>query len=275
MKLCADCVSGNRLSGTPQGTMIKIGAMDSYYARAPDAERVSAADKSAILLFTDIFGLRLQNSKIVADGLAKETGLDVYVPDMFAGKPPVKDEDMLPYDHNQVGVKPPLWKNLGFVWLILKGLPNLLGNSWPATVCTRVRTFIETLKKEKGLEKVGAVGYCFGGLMVAELAPYHLLSSGVIYHPGDFSLKLVPQMDYPVSWVVAQEDFAFPEKKTAEAEKMLAARTGADKVDYEFKRYPGTRHGFGLRPPLEVPEVRKAFEGASEQTAQWFKKTLL
>jgi len=273
MKLCADCVSGSRLPGTPQGTMFKVGPTDCYYARA--LERAPTADKNAILLFTDIFGLALENSKIIADDFAKETGLDVYVPDMFAGHPPVSNEDLQPYDHWQVGVKPPLWKNLGFTWQVLKAMPYLLTTSWPSNVTKRMCAFIETLKKEKGLEKVGAVGYCYGGQMIAELAPYHLLSSGVIYHPGDFPLKLVTQMDFPVSWVVVEEDFAFPAKKSAEAEQLLEARQGADKVDYEFKKYMGTRHGFGCRPALEIPEVRKAFEEAGEQTVQWFKKTLL
>ncbi|KZT55527.1 alpha/beta-hydrolase [Calocera cornea HHB12733] len=275
MKLCADCVSGNRLPGTPKGEMIKVGTTDCYYSPAPADTRAPAAAKNAILLFTDIFGLPLQNPKIMADAFAREAGLDVYVPDMFEGKPPVKEEDLQPYDHFEVGVKPPLWKNLGFGWQFLKSAPNLLTFNWPSRVCKRLQTFIVTLKNEKGLEKVGAVGYCYGGQMIAELAPYHLLSSGVICHPGDFPLKLVTQMDFPVSWVVCEEDFAFPSKKSVEAEQLLAARSGSDKVDYEFKKYLGTRHGFAIRPALDRPELKKAFEDSSDQTVEWFKKTLL
>ncbi|EJT99861.1 alpha/beta-hydrolase [Dacryopinax primogenitus] len=276
MKLCADCIAGTRLTGTPTGEMIKLASTDCYYARAPDDVRVPAAEKSAILVFTDIFGLPLGNPKIMADGYAKESGLDVYVPDMFAGNPPVDDNDLRTYDHWQVGVKPPIWKNLGFTWQIFKSMPNLLTTNWPSNVGKRMKTFIETLKKEKGLEKIGAVGYCFGGMMVAEMAPYHVLSSGVICHPGGFSLKLVTQMDYPVSWVVAEEDFAFPAAKTVEAEQLLAARTErSDAIEYEFKRYMGTRHGFACRPALDMPEVKKAWEDAAEQTVNWFKKTLI
>jgi len=36
----------------------------------------------------------------------------------------------------------------------------------------------------------------------------------------------------------------------------------------------GTVHGFAARPNLEIPEVKAGFEGALDQTVQWFKKTL-
>ena len=37
----------------------------------------------------------------------------------------------------------------------------------------------------------------------------------------------------------------------------------------------GTAHGFALRPNLNIPEIKTAFEGALEQTVNWFKKTLI
>jgi len=273
MKLCADCVSGNLLPGKPTGTMIKIGTTDCYFAQAPEPAPV--AGKHAIILFTDVFGLPLENPKVMADSFAKETGLNVYVPDMFLGHPPLRHEDLQPYDHNEVGVKAPLYKNLGFTWQFIKALPNLLTTNWPSKVTARMCAFIDALKKEKGVEKVGAVGYCYGGQIIAELAPFHVLSSGVLCHPGDFSLKLVDQIDFPVSWVTCQEDFAFAPKKTEQCETMLSSRSEANKVDFEFKKYMGTKHGFAIRPAMDMPIVKKAFEDATEQTVGWFKKTLL
>ncbi|KZO96041.1 hypothetical protein CALVIDRAFT_146997 [Calocera viscosa TUFC12733] len=44
---------------------------------------------------------------------------------------------------------------------------------------------------------------------------------------------------------------------------------------YEFKRYMGTRHGFGCRPALDLPVVKNAFEQAHEQALGWFRKTVL
>jgi len=37
----------------------------------------------------------------------------------------------------------------------------------------------------------------------------------------------------------------------------------------------GTQHGFGSRPNLNLPEIKAAFEGAFEQTIEWFRKTLV
>lgn len=46
---------------------------------------------------------------------------------------------------------------------------------------------------------------------------------------------------------------------------------------YHFidKRYvSGTVHGFAARPNLAYPEVKAGYEGAFEQTIEWFQKTL-
>lgn len=40
----------------------------------------------AVFLFTDIFGLNLVNSKLMADRFSKELGCDVWVPDLFGGE---------------------------------------------------------------------------------------------------------------------------------------------------------------------------------------------
>jgi len=260
--------------------MIKVGPTDCYYAQAPEP-RVPTAEKRAIILLTDVFGLPLGNPKLLADGFAKEVGLDVYVPDMFAGTPPIDEKTIQPYDHSEVGVKPPLWKNLGYTWQVLWGVPSMLTTNSRANVTARMRTFIEALKKEKGLEKVGAVGYCFGGMIIAELAPYYLLSSAVICHPGGFKHNLVDEMDFPTSWITCEEDFTFPPTAAEAVESRLAARAksaqegGKPAPEYEFKKYMGTRHGFACRPALEVKDVREAFEKAGEQTVGWVRKTLL
>ncbi|EJT99860.1 hypothetical protein DACRYDRAFT_101010 [Dacryopinax primogenitus] len=285
MKLCADCLKGKRLPGTPGGDMLKIGVTDCYYARASDAVRTPAAEKSAILVFTDIFGLPLPNPKIMADGFAMEIGVDVYVPDLFAGHPPIREEDLLPYDHTEIGVKPPLWKNLGYTWQVLKSMPNMMTTGSRPSAAGRMITFVENLKKEKGVEKLGVVGeahtsWLVGGV-IADLMPYHLFSSAVICHPGDFDHKLVDEINFPTSWVTCEEDAFFSPTSTEDVNERLARRNqqlreqGKEAPEYEMKRYMGTRHGFACRPALEVEAVRNAWEGAWEQTVRWFKKTLL
>jgi hypothetical protein len=36
----------------------------------------------------------------------------------------------------------------------------------------------------------------------------------------------------------------------------------------------GTCHGFAARPNMEYEEIKSAYEGATEQTVNWFKKTI-
>ena len=71
---CEHCKSGFVLPGEPKGSM-QDGA---YFAAGADTTR-------AVVLLTDIFGLPLKNSKILADQFAEQVGCDVWVPDLFNG----------------------------------------------------------------------------------------------------------------------------------------------------------------------------------------------
>lgn len=85
---------------------------------------------------------------------------------------------------------------------------------------------------------------------------------------------------------------SFSKELRLRAEAEFEGRKGKDNfVEYEFKDYKGiyhlasfvptsfflagTTHGFAARPNLSYPEVKAGFEGAFEQTVNWFKKTLL
>lgn len=74
---CENCKKGYIIPGEPTGTMVG----GAYFRTAPSGTE----SKSAIVLLTDIFGLPLINSKIIADLLAEKTGFDVWVPDLFDG----------------------------------------------------------------------------------------------------------------------------------------------------------------------------------------------
>ena len=73
---CEQCTQGHVLPGEPKGTMVG----DAYFHAGPEG-----SPKRAIFLLTDIFGLPLKNSKLIADELSKRVECDVWVPDLFAG----------------------------------------------------------------------------------------------------------------------------------------------------------------------------------------------
>ena len=75
---CTYCYKGFALPGEPKGTMVG----QDYFAAAPN----DATERTkAIILLTDFFGLPLPNPRILADQLAEQLGLDVWVPDFFNG----------------------------------------------------------------------------------------------------------------------------------------------------------------------------------------------
>jgi len=257
---CPDCKKGCILPGEPKGNMVD----GAYLAAGPgDTSR-------GIILLTDIFGLPLVNSKIIADRLADNLKCDVWVPDLFQGKPPITIDKLKTPE--VVGEKIN-WPS--FLWNIIPSIPAIFRNR-PPVAYPRAATFVEKLRSEKKYGKLGAVGYCFGGSVGLIMASKDLLDSVVICHPGTPSKEEINAIKIPSSWACAEEDMAFKPETRRMAEELLAARKGKDNfVEYEFKDYKGTVHGFAARPRLDVPEAMAGFEGAMEQTIKWFDKTLV
>ena len=82
---CPNCVRGVVLPGEPKGVMRSASdlTVDAYLASPKPAAEQWAPSTHAIVLLTDIFGLNLVNSKIMADRFSQELGCDVWVPNLF------------------------------------------------------------------------------------------------------------------------------------------------------------------------------------------------
>ncbi|KAG6833094.1 hypothetical protein H0H87_011505 [Tephrocybe sp. NHM501043] len=268
---CPDCTAGEFLPGEPLGTTSILGA---YFS--PGSSSASgpgeAPTKSAIVLLTDVFGLPLKNCKIIADHLAKETGYDVWIPDYFGGRP------ILPLSSlksvGQTGGKTSFFDWIRFYIFMIHHLPALY-HSRTSVSDQRVVDLVTALKQEKKYEKIGSVGYCFGGAALARLGGKDVFQSIIICHPGPFTLDQAKAIKVPVAWVCAEEDQFFDGDKRSQVEAIFAERKGTENfVDYEFKDYKGTVHGFAIRPNLTNPEVKVAYEGSLDQIKSWFLKTL-
>ncbi len=79
--LCAGCVSGFVLPGTPRGTEEQIGPYKAYVSEPSGGVKKSDV---ALVFFYDAFGLGLQNNKVLADMFADKLGIRVYEPDVCA-----------------------------------------------------------------------------------------------------------------------------------------------------------------------------------------------
>ncbi|EIM87387.1 dienelactone hydrolase endo-1-3,1,4-beta-D-glucanase [Stereum hirsutum FP-91666 SS1] len=264
---CENCKKGYIIPGEPTGTMVG----GAYFRTAPSGTE----SKSAIVLLTDIFGLPLINSKIIADLLAEKTGFDVWVPDLFDGRPAFEVDDLEPLVPQRPGEKMTLWSKLRLVVVALTRLLRIFAVR-QSVVDPRATSFIEKIKAEKKYEKIGCVGYCFGAGVAVRIAPGNPnVNSLVLCHPSALKEEQIEAIKVPSAWACAEDDMAFTPDIRSEAEAVFAARKDKPEyVDYEFVDYKGTVHGFAARPNLSMPDVKEAYEGALEQTAAWFKKTL-
>jgi len=268
--ICEDCVKGNRLPGTAIGEMTHVGALETYLASKASVSDGDTSSKKAVVFLTDIFGLPLGNPKIMADQLNEKLGVDVYVPDMFSGPPPVSEAALGPLLPDEPGHKRTIWTKLSLIWVLLTSIHRFIPNR-PSVVTKRIEEFIKALKA-KGYTDVGVVGYCYGGIMCGSLATTDLVKTAILVHSGPVSLDQVKNFKVPTCWIFAEEDDTWDEKKQLDVEAIL--REKADTQQYEVKLYKGTTHGFAARPNLSIPAVKQAYEDALEEAASWFKRIL-
>ena len=81
MASCDNCAKGYFLPGETTGSI--VADMDgAYFAPGPEG-----STSRTVVYLTDVFGLPLKNSKLMADELAKALACDVWVPDLFNGAP--------------------------------------------------------------------------------------------------------------------------------------------------------------------------------------------
>lgn len=135
--------------GEPTGRDIKIGNYDAYLA-TPDP--TNAHKDAAILYCPDVIGI-WQNSKLMADQYAANGYLCIVI-DLFNG-------DALP-------------ENFSADFDLMKWLAQGSTGDNPHTaeaIDPIVAEAIKWLKSEKGIKKLGAVGYCYGAKVRPILHP--------------------------------------------------------------------------------------------------------
>ncbi|KAG8930106.1 hypothetical protein FRC01_003251 [Tulasnella sp. 417] len=254
----------------PSGEMVPIGSFQSYFRKSSSGTE-SEPSKKAIVLFTDAFGLTIPNTQLIGDSLGQSLDVDIYVPDLFEGKPPLRHEDLAPFTADQPGVTLSLKQKLGWLWTALKSFPGTIANR-PDVVRKRGEAFVKALKEAKHDDRIGVVGYCLGGCAAIHIATTALADTVVIAHPGPTSREEVGRIRTPTSWACAEEDMWLSVANRDQYEAILRAKS--ETQAFEIHVYPGTTHGFSVRPNLDIPQLKQAYEGALQQTTKWFQETL-
>jgi len=241
--LTADCIKGVTFEGTPKGVMKTINGVNTYVAKA---ERPSNS-RRALLLLTDIFGLPLVNSKLMADDFAAN-GFDTFIPDYLNGDP--------------VPINDPTFNFTA--WLPNHGEAQTM----PVLLATMAGL------RKKGFKEFAATGYCFGGLYSTRLSQRNLIKVGTMAHPSlltvpdDFN-TLLAQSHVPVQINSAELDGAFTPAFQAIADNILGG--GKYLPGYNRTFFAGVGHGFAVRANLSDPIAKAAKEGAFFDAVEWLR----
>jgi dienelactone hydrolase len=257
MSFCEHCVDLKELPGKPSGTESKVAGVTTYVAKG-------SSDKGAIVIATDIFGLGIVNPRIVADKLAADSGLSVYVPDIFPGGSISADDFVLPKkasdgapDEQRVSSN---FDNFG-KWMGKKNDPP---NTYPI-----YQSVVAEVRKSVG--KVGGIGYCYGGKLVSLASQDGTVDAGVIYHPAMLEADEPDKIKVPILLNEAELDPLFGEDLVKAWHEKLEKKNLLDKRTQQF---PNTVHGFGCRPDVNDPKVKAGHDESVKNTAAFLKETL-
>jgi dienelactone hydrolase len=123
-----------------------------------------------------------------------------------------------------------------------------------------------------GLQKIAAVGYCFGAkYVVRHLHPkQNKLDVGYVAHPSFVEADELKAIGGPFSISAAETDQIFPAEKRHESEIILK-ETG---LPYQINLYSGVVHGFAVRAELSDKVAKYAKENAFLQALAWFEEHL-
>lgn len=243
------CLRGFAWSGTPAGRTITLGPTQCYVA--------GSNSKVAIVLIHDLFGWTWPNLRLLADHYAVEVGATVYLPDFFGGT-------SLPNDLILAG----RWAELN--------LPNFIGKNSREIREPEMVAFIKKLRAD-GFEKVGAIGYCFGGWAVFRLAGMEsdgkrLVDCVTAGHPSLLTKEDVDgvRSDVAVQVLAPERDEQYTEELKTHTFVTLQ-RLG---VPFDYQHYPGVEHACFTRGDEQVPGDQAALVRGKNAAAAWAKQWL-
>jgi len=145
-----------------------------------------------------------------------------------------------------------------------------------------IEAFITEVRALPGVEKVGVVGFCWGGryAILAAQEPFSGKEGGkgvdaaYVAHPslcaipGDFEGVCVP-----LSVALGEKDSYLGMGEVRKIEEAMG-RKRWEGCEGEVVVYEGQVHGFALRGDQERVEDKKALDAAAQQGIDWFKKHL-
>jgi dienelactone hydrolase len=250
------CLRSTLWEGTPTGTVTTLaGAPNPVYVAKPAATSTSRA---AILLIHDMLGWTFPNARLLADAYAREADATVYLPDFFDGEV-VPFEPILAGRFDQID------------------LP-----AWMARHSREVRepeivAFARALRASGEFDKIGAIGFCFGGWAVFRLGAQEFVQEGrglvdciSTGHPTWLSEKDVEEVAVPAQLLAPEHDIMYSDEM-----KLFTFSTLQRKgVPFDYQHLPGVVHGCLTRGDANQKGEREAMIRGKDAAVAWFRQWL-
>ncbi|KAK5123950.1 hypothetical protein LTR85_002147 [Meristemomyces frigidus] len=279
--MSACCLSGKIQEGKPKGREEEIAGLPTYVAEPENGDKTRT-----IVFLVDIFGWKLPNVRLLADEYAA-AGFTAYIPDVHSGdsidesflqtvEPPLPQREALSLTERATSTAS-VGATLG-PWLL---------KHREAVARPIIENFIDKVRYIPGTDKVGAIGFCWGG-RYAILAAHKEFSSregrgvdaayachpSLVSIPADFEPVAVP-----LALALGDKDSLLGEFEAKQIKEVMDKKRGGEdgcgeKVESEVKIYEDQVHGFALRGDWSSEKDKKAMDQATQQGIEWFKKYL-
>lgn len=230
------CATVSLHTGTPKGHVEQIGGVDCYVT-----ENYKQDAGKYLLIFPDIFGIELVNTRLVADTFAKQLDYPVVLIDILSRDPFAGEFDTFPD-----------WK----------------AQHSPEKTAAIVVAFLDAFKASHTFQFLAGIGYCFGAKYLA----HHLTASGIFNvgafaHPSFVSDEELDKISKPLIISCAETDSIFSKDLRYKSEEILSK----NKVHYQMDLYSHTSHGFAVRGDLSQPLIKYAATKALIDQVYFFK----
>jgi dienelactone hydrolase len=244
MSISECCLKGFAWEGTPTGKVTTLGTNKAYVT--------GTNSRVAILVIHDLFGWTFPNVRLLADHYATEVGATAFVPDFFGG-------EVLP-------AKTIVSED----WAALD-LPSFIGRNSREVREPEIFGCVKALR-EQGFEKVGAIGFCYGGWAVFRLAGAEekLVDWVTAGHPSLLTKEDIDGVrgDVPVQILAPEIDAAYNEELKTHTFVMLQ-KLGAV---FDYQHFPGVEHACFIRGDENKTGDKEALVRGKNAAVAWAKQ---
>lgn len=257
------------------GRTITIADVSCYVAgggsagAAADEEKTNADDqkkcKAAVIVFYDIFGGDIPNAKYIVDHIHRVMGDDVVVvlPDVYAHQNITAWTDATTLSTPEFGA-----------WF-----GTVSSDSFWKQMNADVAAIAAWCKSECGAQKVGSIGFCWGGLASCGVtAATGVVDASVSHHGAGHNADHVNNSQCPQLYTSVHDDNYFNADAHAAVAAALKAKSGdvEESAGYLKVFDKPAYHGFVVRGDYDNnTEVKAMADDAMTRTCEFFSKHLL